>query len=155
MTRKAYRITLNEHAASAFDGEGARLYGGRWNSIGTRMVYASGPISLAVLEMLAHIEDFSRVYARYTVIPIEFDESFVETIAPKYLPRDWNAPQPNATAQSLGDRWIKDMTSAILEVPSVIVEMEHNYLLNPAHPDYAKIAFGNGFVFKADARLFK
>ena len=155
MKRKAYRITQRQHAAASFNGEGARLHGGRWNSIGTRMVYTADSISLALLEILVHLEDFARVNARYTIVPIEFDESLLETLNANALPPGWNAPQPSAITQTLGDRWIARMTSPILEVPSVIVEMERNYLLNPAHPDFAKIAIGNGFTFQTDARLFK
>ncbi len=153
MRRTAYRIVQARYAATAFDGEGARLNGGRWNSMGTSMVYASSSLSLATLEMLVHVEDISVIYGRYVVIPITFDTSLVRQLGAGKLPVLWNAPQPISETQVLGDQWIAARSSAVLEVPSAVTEDEVNYLLNPAHTDFARISIGAAVVFKPDSRL--
>ena len=153
MKRTAYRIVQARHAATAFDGEGARLNGGRWNSVGTPMIYTASSLSLATLEMLVHAEDVSVIYGRYVVIPVEFDISLVRRTPAETLPVLWNSPQPVAETQLLGDRWIESGISAVLEVPSAVTENEVNYLLNPAHPHFSRIVIGNAVNFKPDPRL--
>ncbi len=153
MIRRAYRIVQARYAAKAFDGEGARLNGGRWNSVGTSMVYVASSLSLATLEMLVHLEDISVIYGRYVVIPVSFDVSLLRQIDPKALPPSWNAPQPVSETQLLGDQWIAGRSSAVLEVPSAVTDSEVNFLLNPAHPDFAKIRIGAAVAFTPDARL--
>jgi len=153
MKRTAYRIVQARYAATAFDGEGARLNGGRWNSVGTSMIYTSSSLSLATLEMLVHTEDISVIYGRYVVIPVAFDASLVQQIEAEALPAGWNAPQLIAETQLLGDKWIAGKSSAVLEVPSAVTENEANYLLNPAHSDFARISIGAILEFKPDLRL--
>lgn len=153
MKRKAYRIVQSKFAPAAFDGEGAWLFGGRWNSVGTRIIYAAGSLSLGTLELLVHLEDIAAIYGNYTVIPIEFDASLVQTLPIKSLPRGWNAPMINPKTQMLGDQWIREASSALLEVPSAVIESETNFLLNPAHADFAKIEIGKRYCFKPDPRL--
>ena len=153
MKRTACRIVQTGYAATAFDGEGARLYGGRWNSAGTPMVYTSSSLSLATLELLVHTEDLSVIYDRYVVIPVSFDASLVRKLDLHRLPADWKAPRPISRTQLLGDQWIAAGTSAVLEVPSAVTEREVNYLLNPAHPDFSKILLGTTEAFRPDERL--
>lgn len=83
---KAWRIVKRSHASSAFDGEGAWRYGGRWNSPGTRVVYCSANLSLAALETLVHLNP--PVAFKSVAIELEFDHRLVETIAAKNLPSD-------------------------------------------------------------------
>lgn len=149
--KQAWRIVKEKHAATAFDGEGARLYGGRWNSAGTCMVYASGTKALAALECLVHINP--PVFFRYVAIPIEFDDALVERA--DGLPANWTEHPPSATTQRLGDLWARQARSAVLEIPSVIVPAEPNYLLNPAHPHFNKIAIGPPEPFSFDPRLLR
>ena len=149
----AYRIVQTRFASNAFDGEGARLYGGRWNSVGVRMVYVASSLSLATLELLVHTDEIATIFGRYTVIPVEFDSSLVTALPPTSYPRGWNNPVPIAATQAIGDAWIKKQETAVFKVPSAVVETECNYLLNSVHPDFAKIAICTGFVFKPDARL--
>ena len=139
-------------ADSAFDGEGARLYGGRWNSVGTRVAYASESAALAVLEVLVHVQS-SAVLSSYVLVPIELPSSLVRDVPPDWLPADWRRSPPPPEARAVGDRWVRDMTSAALRVPSVVVETEHNLLLNPAHPDFAQVRVGDPRPFAFDPRL--
>ena len=153
MTTTAYRIAKSKYLKTAFDGEGAKLHGGRWNSIGTRMVYTSSSLSLATLELLVHTEDLETIYGLYRVIPIEFENALVQEVEVKSLPHGWNAPETTADPQIIGDEWIGSRSSALLRVPSAVTTRESNYFINPAHPDFSKISLGSSFEFEPDLRL--
>jgi RES domain-containing protein len=147
-----WRIAKSRYAAAAFDGEGARLYGGRWNSPGTRMVYTSSTISLAVLEVLVHLQE-ARLLSSYTLISVGFDDALVERLDRSMLPDGWRTYPASSELQRIGDEWVRSRRSAVLEVPSAIVERESNYLLNPAHPDFSSIVIGEPEPFTFDERL--
>jgi RES domain-containing protein len=147
---EAWRIVKTKHAATAFDGEGARLNGGRWNSVGARVVYVSATKSLAALETLVHLK--LPVASKYVAIPLQFDNALVETFPPATRPAGWDAEPPSLASQQIGDVWAKTARSALLALPSVITG-ETNYLINPAHPDFAKIKFGKPEPFTFDPRL--
>ena len=151
MIRRAWRIVKARHATTAFTGEGARLNGGRWNSPGERVVYASATKSLAALETLVHL--IPPVTFKYVAIPIEFEESLIEAIRPGSLSFDWADNPPPPSAQAIGDIWVEEARSAILELPSAIVPSESNYLLNPLHPDFHQIVIGKPEIFSFDGRL--
>jgi RES domain-containing protein len=150
----AWRIFKPRHAASAFTGEGARLYGGRWNSKGTALVYTAQSCSLAALEMLVHLQA-QQILESYEVAQVVFDSALVTGLQRAKLPHDWRAYPPPLALRALGDQWAARNASAILRVPSAIVEAESNYLLNPAHPDFAKITVGPACPFVFDPRLLK
>jgi RES domain-containing protein len=146
---EAYRILKRRFAGSAFSGDGARRYGGRWNSVGVPMIYTSSAISLAILEWRAHLAQWPAPAS--VIIRIEFDAALVWS--PAKLPANWKRwPCPKTTA-AVGDRWSRAGTSAVLKLPSAIVPEEFNYLLNPAHPDFCKIIVGKPQMFNADPRL--
>jgi len=113
---KAWRIVKKSHASSAFDGEGAWRYGGRWNSPGTRVVYCSANLSLAALENLVHLNP--PVAFKSVAIELEFDDRLVETIGAKSLPSDWTEEPPACSTMRLGDLWVREGRSAVLELPS-------------------------------------
>jgi RES domain-containing protein len=148
----AWRIVKTSRVAAAFDGEGARLYGGRWNSPGTAMVYTSESVALAALELLVHLQS-SPLLARYSVIPARFDEDLVEPVDPASLPRGWNAHPAPVRLQEIGDRWVAQGRSAVLRVPSAVVPTERNFLLNPAHTGFAKVEIGAPIAFAFDPRF--
>jgi len=137
----AWRITKNKYQDSAFTGEEAEIAGGRWNSQGTRIVYASSSVSLSILEILVHLESIS-VLSSYSVIPFHFDESLAAELKEGDLPRGWAAHPTPVSSQRVGDSWIHDQTSLLLKVPSAVVPLESNYLINPAHPGIDKIKIG-------------
>jgi RES domain-containing protein len=147
-----WRIVKSRHASTAFDGEGTRLYGGRWNSPGTKMVYTSSTISLAVLEVLVHLQEAS-LLSSYSLISAGFDDALVERLDHSMLPDGWRAYPAPSELQQIGDEWVRSQRSAVLEVPSVIVERESNYLLNPSHPDFSSIVIGEPEPFTFDERL--
>lgn len=153
MTIYAFRIMQSKYLAMAFDGEGAKRYGGRWNSVGTRVIYTAGSLSLATLELLVHTEDYSVIFDCYSMIPIEFKESLAIDLDPNLLPKGWNSPLVISQTQIIGDTWVSEMTSVVLRVPSAVTKRESNYLINPEHMDFNKITIGSPFDFKLDTRL--
>jgi len=148
---EAWRIVKEKHAATAFSGEGAARNGGRWNSRGVRVVYASSTKSLAALESLVHLNPPVRF--KYVAIRVEFVAAQVEIFPPRELPRNWRVEPPPLSSQRVGDAWVLAGHSVVLAVPSVIVSGEPNYLLNPAHPDFKKISIGKPERFTFDPRL--
>lgn len=147
--KQSWRIVKEKHAATAFNGDGARLNGGRWNSLGTSVVYTSGSMALAALESLVHLNP--PVTFKLVAIPIEFDDALIEELAE--LPADWREEPPPLATKEIGDLWIQGGRSAVLKLPSVIIPSEPNYLLNPAHPDFKKIGIGRSNHFSFDPRL--
>jgi RES domain-containing protein len=149
----AWRIVKTRFAQQAFDGEGARLYGGRWNSVGVRMVYTAGSVSLAVLEILVNLEN-TDVLPAYSLCAVNFDDDLVTTLDRSRLPARRDSPSPPELL-AIGDAWIASGSSAVLEVPSAVVESESNYLINPAHPDFAALVIESPRPFTLDPRLLE
>lgn len=147
-----WRIVKTKFAGHAFDGEGARLYGGRWNSPGVRMVYTSQSLALAALEILAHLGQAGAL-ASYSRCAIHFDEGLFTSLDRSLLPANWRAYPAPPELQTIGNRWVAGETSAVLEVPSVLVETESNYLLNPLHPDFGSLVIEPPEPFDFDRRL--
>lgn len=154
MSVRACRITMAEHAATAFTGEGAAAYGGRWNSQEVRVVYVAGSAALAVLESLVHLE-LDDLYEEFVLIDVDFEESLVETIDVATLPSNWQASPSPPELRRIGDEWVAAAHSAVLRVPSVIIENELNYMLNPSHPEFTKIRLGRPRRFRFDSRLIR
>lgn len=150
----AWRITKRRLQSSAFDGEGARLYGGRWNSPGNRMIYTASSQSLAVLEIMVHVSrpDLLR---KYVAFAIEFPSKFARTLDQKRLPKNWAASPAPPELQAIGDEWLTKSDSAILTVPSAVIRDESNYLINPAHPDFSTLFIKEPKKFEFDDRLIK
>ncbi len=149
---KAWRITQKKGAKTAFSGEGARLYGGRWNSPGVPMVYVAQSQALAVLEVLVHL-DTPALLVQYIFLEAHFDDSLVTVLDRSSLPRNWKADPVPQAVQAIGDRWVSSGRSAVLRVPSVLVSEESNFLINPNHPDFVKIAVSKPHAYRFDIRL--
>jgi RES domain-containing protein len=147
-----YRIT-KKWLAHDLSGEGAKLYGGRWNPEGHPVVYTSESRSLATLEFYAH-----RSRSRHLI-----DLSLVQIIIPKdvkarqltsaNLPEGWNNyPAPDSLAL-IGAEWLNSRSSLSLIVPSAIVPQEFNVLINPAHDEMKRVAIGEVEEFSFDRRF--
>jgi RES domain-containing protein len=148
----AWRIVKAKLADRAFDGEGARRFGGRWNSPGTRVVYASETRALAVLETLVHLARPELLDA-YTLIPARVPDDLVETLDPSRLPRSWRTYPPPLDLQWLGDEWAATQRTVALRIPSAVIGREHNYLLNPVHPAFTSVTIDEPETFALDPRL--
>ena len=147
---RVWRLTKARHARTAFDGEGARLYGGRWNSPGTRVVYTASTPSLAVLEVLVHLQAVAPL-AAYVLIEVHVPDALVQTLARP--PAGWRAlPAPPAT-QRVGDAWARGGRSLALSVPSVLSPDERLVLINPSHRDARRLRPGPAQPYRIDPRL--
>ena len=151
MIVEAWRLVKTRYLAGAFDGKGAREFGGRWNSPGVAVVYLAESLALAALEVLVHLHDTSPLPA-YSAIPVRFDARLVKTLAARDLPGNWRASPPPADLRALGDAWARGMKSPLLAVPSAVVETERLFLLNPVHPGFRRVRTGRPQPFAMDAR---
>ena len=146
-----YRI-CNSLFSEDITGTGAKMFSSRWNSKGVSMLYVTEHISLAVLEMLVHnrLKEFS---IPLSLLHISIPD-IVETkeLSIKKLKKDWIKDE--AYTQFMGDEFIKSQQSPVLKVPSAVITEEHNFLINPLHPDFKKIKITNTQIFETDKRLF-
>lgn len=146
-----WRIVTRRFAASAFSGEGARLYGGRWNRKGVPVVYTAESQSLALLELLVQDEPLR---AQYVMIAAAIPNAVrIERITEEQLPDGWRKPEARETLRRLGGERFASARSAVLAVPSAVVPSETKYLLNPRHRAFAKIKIGKPESFSTDLRL--
>jgi len=147
-----WRIVKEKHASTAFSGEGARIFEGRWNSAGVCMVYCSENLALAALENLAHTR-LVTMRDKFRAFRVSWDDAIMVVVDLKKLPRAWNAQPPTAASKHIGDEWIKSGQSTVLALPSVLVPLEKTFLLNPKHPDFRKIKITDAGNFVLDPRL--
>jgi RES domain-containing protein len=155
LSRYLWRISKRKYATTAFNGEGARRFGGRWNSRGRSVVYTSATLSLAALETFVHME-ISDAGNLFVYIRAEIpDEISMEMIDISQLPSNWrNLPAPRALSE-VGDKWFDEGQTAILVVPSAIIPVENNYLINPLHPDFSILQIHPPQPFELDPRMWK
>lgn len=151
---RVWRLSTKKRASTAFSGEGTRLVGSRWIHQGLPAVYTSESIALAVLESLVHME-LSHP-PPHVVIPADLPEEMaIEEVDPGQLPPDWYATPAPILLRDIGTDWLRSQRTAVLKVPSAIVIDESNYLLNPLHPEFARISIGEARDFAFDGRLWK
>lgn len=151
----AWRLVKWKHRRSAFDGEGARLAGGRWNLPGSTVVYASETLALAALETFVHLGP-AAMELRFAAIRFSFPEDIaIEQVSRQALPPRWRSEPPLLETMQMGTKWAQQLRSAVLRVPSVIVPQEHNLILNPSHKDFRRLAIGPPEPFTFDPRLWK
>jgi RES domain-containing protein len=148
-----FRLSKTQYADD-LSGKGAEIAGGRWNSKGTPMIYTAESRALCIAELAMYLplgfvpKDFS--FISFT-IP---DNIPVFNLQKDQLPFNWNVyPHPNET-QEIGDRFVKENKYLLMKVPSVIVEEEFNYLINPRHKFIQKIVVSVVTSFSFNARLF-
>jgi RES domain-containing protein len=148
---QVWRLVKTKYAATAFDGEGARLFGSRWNSPGTRVAYVSSNSALAVLEVLVHLRDVT-VLPSYSLITASIPDDLIEDLDPSLLPPGWDASPVPHQVQAIGDAWVRLGRTLALRVPSAVVPRGINLLLNPDHPRF--VAFGIESVEPANWPFF-
>lgn len=151
--RTVWRITTARFAQTAFSGEGARLYGGRWNPKGWEVVYTAESQSLALLELMVQDDPLR---AHYVLIPAQLPADLPETrIEVDQLPEDWRTIDARDVLQALGLAWLEGGQTAVLNVPSAVVPAERNLLINPRHPDFSRIVIGEAQSLQTDTRLLR
>lgn len=130
------------------------MYGGRWNSPGTAMIYAADSPSLAALELLVGLED-AAFLSSFVLLSVDIPDPAIVDLKTDQLPADWRSyPAPPALAR-YGDAWIRAATSLALRVPSVVVPQQSNLLIHPKHPDFRSLVFGSPEPFHLDPRLLR
>jgi RES domain-containing protein len=144
---RAWRLVEREELATAFDGAGVARVGGRWNSKGVRVVYLSSSLALAALELLAQL-DGDEVGRPFAAIPVILDPARLLIVDVEALPPGWDVPDGVHHTRFVGDSWVRRQASPVLGVPSRLVPVERNYLLNPAHPDAGAVAIGEARPFR-------
>lgn len=133
-----YRLVHQKWAAQAFDGEGARLYGGRWNSKGQSCIYTAGSEALAILEVLVHLNNRAPL-SQFKLFQLEIASEQLMRLSPDSIPATWQAQPASSECAAVGDNWLQQRSSLALAVPSVIAPREQNILLNPLHEDFALV----------------
>jgi len=148
-----WRLTKAETINRAFDGEGARIYGGRWNQKGTPVVYVASSISLSVLEVLVHVD--SDLIPKLQLYKVEVPDDAAIAELSSDLPLNWRNNPPPEDLQDIGTQWINEARTLLLKVPPAVVPYEWNYLINPQHPGFKTQKIGQPERFEFDPRLRK
>ena len=151
--RSAWRVDNKKWSARSFDGIGASLEGGRWNSSGVPVVYASEHLAMAAQEKFVHLPKPLPRSSLYVKFGIRFGGLAVTRVGTVDLPPDWRAEPVPGSTQRIGDAWIAAAKTAILAVPSALYPEETNFVLNTAHPDYLKIEISAAEPFAFDPRM--
>lgn len=128
-------------------GAGASAVGGRWNSPGHPVVYASGNLSLAMLELLVHVDDSAQIRnLPFVYCSIRFPIDAIAILTQHDVPTGWDSRPESGTSQLVGDEWLESRASAVLAVPSVVTPLRFryvleymNFLINPQHPDFVRL----------------
>ena len=152
MTR-AWHIGPRRFANSVRTGKGGLLAGGRWHRAGRPIVYTADSLSLAALEILAHVRSVDYI-DDLVAQPFDIGDAVSrDEIGTTRLPRHWDQPIPLAATQNIGDQWLRDSRTAVLWVPSVHAATQRNALLNPLHRDFQRIGIGKATPFRFDPRI--
>jgi RES domain-containing protein len=149
---RLFRIADRRHPL--WDGTGAALLGGRWNSPGTPVIYAATSHAGAMLEVLAR-SGIGRVPTTHALLIADVPDAVsIERVAASALPAGWDLPD-SAVSRDFGDAWLEGRRSAVLLVPSVIAPHDWNAMVNPQHPETARIAVDHPVPVVWDRRLFR
>jgi RES domain-containing protein len=153
-----YRLTQKKFASTPFSPEGAKLFGGRWNSKGVEALYFAESESLCVLEVFVHVNNDPELIHRYDLYRINLPDELIVRLDEADLPRQWRAIPISEQTQQVGDQFLTLAQSdyAALQVPSAISPRDNNYLVNPNHPAMPAIfAAAEKLTFSFDPRIFK
>lgn len=147
-----YRIVQVKYKDATLSGIGAEKVGGRWNQVGTRAVYCSENISLALLEYYVHSENIAYLPKEILVAKIEFPDDFVIAELKKF-PERWNQYPYASKTTEVFTKSAKDRNFFALKVPSTVVKLESNIILNPLYKDFGKVEVIEFINLPIDERL--
>lgn len=148
-----YRLVSHAYA-SDISGTGAGLYGGRWNPAGTPILYTTQHRSLALCEMMVHLDKI-QIQQDFDILTINIpDRLVIKKLNKNRLPKNWNNRMINPETTTIGRKFALDNKYVGLEVPSVVIPEESNFLFNPIHDDFGKIKIVERKKFIFDERLF-
>ncbi|MHA4868679.1 RES family NAD+ phosphorylase [Duganella sp. PWIR1] len=151
-----WRISVEapSHTADDLSGTGAKMTGGRWNSVGTPLIYSATNIALATIETVLHIRGGGLPFNRFLVRIDVPDDVWAKHKVLDPLPGGWDVVPSGMTSRTAGDALVASGSSALLLVPSVSVPDEYNVLINPQHPDVAAISAVTVKRWIYDSRFF-
>lgn len=136
-------------------GEGARLYGGRWNKMGDAILYFSQNLSLSLLEIIVHV-DYAGLPLKYSFIEVEIPDSCIKTIQSiDFIKPKWTTEEAVNQLQMFGSNWLKKNTGLAIKVPSAVLHQEYNILINPSHKDFEKLKIIKTEKMDFDPRLLR
>lgn len=150
---RVYRISRPEYVATALLGNGAALAPGRWNSRGVRLAYTASSVSLAMLEILVHVNREDVPEGR-RMLAYEIPDSALAELPPNRWPRGWDKLPYSDAVRRVGDGFVRDGRQLALRVPSAVARGEFNVLVNPAHPQFGQIRLLADDPLALDPRLF-
>jgi RES domain-containing protein len=146
---------VREKYSDKLTGKGAALNGARWNSAGVEIIYTASNRSLAMAEVIVHV-DLLTLADDYHMVTIHIpDDVSFKKLTPADLPENWNAFPNPVTTQLIGDRFVNEKQYCVLMIPSSVTHGDYNLLINPNHPDFAGIKIINVEKFPFDKRIFK
>ena len=153
----AWRIVRRVHSQNAFTGLGSYEFGGRWNHQGHSAVYLADSPSLAILEVLVHNNsDREHVENAFVQFHVEIPDNMLENVGPTdKLPDDWNISPPSNSTMDMGTAWLKSLSSVGLLVPSTVVQIQNNIIINPRHPNFDRITIHPQEDIRIDPRLVR
>ena len=148
-----FRLSKNIYA-NDLTGKGAEIYGGRWNSIGTPMIYTAESRALCAVEIAVNTP-LSNIPTDYSIISFQIPEENITSVKEKILPINWNILPYSHSTIEIGDLFISEKKSLVLKVPSAIIAGDYNYLINPLYHNLGKLKILKIEDFSFDNRLFK
>ena len=150
---RVWRICRKPYVNTALDGIGGMYTSGRWHSKGNPIVYTASSAALAALEVLVHVDPLTAP-ADLRLLAIELpDDLSIEVIEPITLPQGWHSVPAPAALQTIGSSWLTSGRTAALNVPSAVITVERNFLLNPRHPEVQRVRILSDEAFSFDTRL--
>jgi RES domain-containing protein len=156
--RHFWRVEKEIFAATPKSGDGARIYGGRWNSPGLPAIYCAESLALSVLEILVHTASADeradpRIWFRLALTGRD-PSQWIWTVSERSLPRGWNDPLPHSQTSQIGDQWLQKNKHPVMRVPSAVIPGAFNYILNPFQPHFRKaILWSHPTKLTLDQRL--
>ncbi len=150
---RVWRICRKPYVDTALDGIGGMYTSGRWHSKGNPIVYTASSAALAALEVLVHVDPLTAP-ADLRLLAIELpDDLSTEVLEPITLPQGWRSVPAPAALQTIGSSWLTSGRTAALNVPSAVITVERNFLLNPRHPEVQRVRILSDEAFSFDTRL--
>ena len=151
---EVYRLTREKFAVN-LSGKGAALKGARWNSTGVELIYTAANRSLAMAEVAVHFT-LATLPGDYVMVTIYIpDDISLKKMNIAGLPADWNMfPHPIST-QLIGDKFVRENKSCVLQIPSAVTRGDYNFLINPNHAEFKRIKIIETAKFPFDKKIFK
>ncbi|MBK5214837.1 MAG: RES family NAD+ phosphorylase [Flavobacteriaceae bacterium] len=151
---RIFRIAKTQYIDD-LSGEGARLYGGRWNKVGDVMLYFSENLSLSLLEIIVHV-NYAELSLDYSFVEVEIPDSSIKIIqSVDFIRPKWSTEEAVNQLQILGSNWLKKKENLAMRVPSAVMPQESNILVNPLHKDIGELKITKIDKMDFDPRLLR